>query len=89
MRNNMTHYTPDVLRTMPTLCVGQADDLKFEITTEYGRRLRYWLSRLGVDDGMPCNDLVTVEAYHRDEGWRTVELYTFEPRLRIFPRSRV
>lgn len=44
------------LRSLPTLSVGQADDLKIETET-----IRVWLSRCGVEDGEPYPNKVTTE----------------------------
>lgn len=46
------------LQLLPTLHVGQFDDLKVEEPD-----LRIWLSRMTVDDGMEYNNQVTVECY--------------------------
>lgn len=46
------------LEALPTLCVGQADDLKIESDRE-----RVWLSRTTVEDGEPWDNKVTVERY--------------------------
>lgn len=48
---------------MPTLTVGQADDLKIE-TEDF----RIWLSRCSVADGEPYDNKVTVEMYDAHEG---------------------
>lgn len=45
------------LREMPTLAIGQVDDLKFDD----GQGVRFWLSRLGVEDGEPYSDKVSIE----------------------------
>lgn len=42
----MVTYTPEELAQLPTLTVGQADDLKIDTGTE-----RVWLSRCGAEDG--------------------------------------
>jgi hypothetical protein len=39
-------YTTNQLERMPTLCVGQAADLKVDTGT-----VRVWLSRCGPEDG--------------------------------------
>jgi hypothetical protein len=62
-------YTAAELEALPTLCVGQADDLKIE-TAEY----RVWLCRAGVADGMYAENVVTVEACF-DGRWRTIATY--------------
>ena len=48
---------------MPTLCVGQAADLK----VDHGN-IRIWLSRCGVADGEPYENKVTVEEYDNNKG---------------------
>lgn len=49
-------YTADELNDMPTLAVGQTDDLKVDTGEE-----RVWLARTGVDDGEPYNNRVSHE----------------------------
>ena len=51
-------YTLQELEAMPTLTVGQADNLKIENET-----IRIWLSRCSVADGEPYDNKVTVEMY--------------------------
>ena len=46
----------EALQSMPTLCVGQSDDLKIETPT-----LRVWVSRCGVADGACCEGHISVE----------------------------
>lgn len=58
-----TNYTLQELEAMPTLTVGQADDLKVETED-----VRIWLSRCGVADGEPYEDKVTVERYDYQSG---------------------
>lgn len=62
-------YDASDLRSMPTLCVGQADDLKVDDGST-----RVWLSRCGVADGLPSDNLVTVENLV-DGRWVTAEVY--------------
>lgn len=59
------HYTLADLRALPTLNVGQTDDLKAQPCPT----MRIWLSRLGVEDGEPCENKVTVEDL-RDGRWK-------------------
>jgi len=68
-------YTLAELEAMPTLTVGQADDLKIETETR-----RVWLSRLGVADGMPYANQVTEE--YRDPGqhWGQSRVRTYRAR---------
>ena len=87
-------YTLAELEAMPTITVGQADDLKVETENR-----RVWLSRCTVEDGEPYNNKVTVEkltggeyisatrnAYERYgkrgrwEGPRWVTDYTYQAR---------
>jgi hypothetical protein len=65
----MPRYTADELRSLPTLSVAQADNLKIDTGTE-----RVWLSRCGVEDGEPYDDKITVERL-RGGRWVTVEEY--------------
>lgn len=53
------------LLAMPTLAIGQTDDLKIDEGS-----IRIWVSRLTVEDGMPYNHQLTIE--HKREGvWET------------------
>jgi len=65
----MKRFTKQELERMPTLCVGQADDLKYE---EDG--VRVWLSRCDVEDGEPYGDKVTVEKWVNLQ-WKEVQTY--------------
>lgn len=59
------------LEAMPTLCVGQADNLR----VDHGA-IRIWLSRCGVADGEPYENKVTVEMYSTRRGaWFTSLTY--------------
>jgi hypothetical protein len=62
-------YTADELREMPTISRSQADDLHVD-----DGKVRVWLSRVGIDDGMPYDDMVTVEHLHYGR-WITIETY--------------
>lgn len=67
----MNTYRAAELRELPTLCVGQADDLKIE---EPGHRV--WLSRCTVDDGEPVNNKVTIERQEPSNGkWYISQVY--------------
>lgn len=44
------------MESLPTLCTGQADDLKIDTGT-----VRVWLSRMTKEDGERVDNLVTVE----------------------------
>jgi hypothetical protein len=63
-------YTLAEIEAMPTLHQGQYDDLKQEVPG----KLKIWLSRCGVEDGMPYDNQVTVERLI-DGVWTTVEEY--------------
>jgi len=62
-------YTSDYLESLPTLCQGQADDLKIE---EPG--FRVWISRCGVEDGEPYDNKITIEEYI-DGNWIVTDEY--------------
>lgn len=57
------------LSKLPTLAVGQADNLKIDTGT-----IRVWLCRCGVADGMPYNNGVTIETL--DDG-RWIDVVTY------------
>lgn len=63
-------YTLPELEALPTLAVGQADDLKVD-----AGNVRIWLSRCGVEDGEPCDNKVTVEQFN---GQRWIEVGWYE-----------
>lgn len=63
-------YTAEQLRGLPTLAVGQADDLKIERA-----HTRVWLSRCTVGDGEPYNNKVTVERQGALGVWEVRETY--------------
>ena len=65
----METYSLEELEALPTLSVGQADDLKVDTGDT-----RVWLSRCTVEDGEPYNNKVSVEQY-RDGRWQTVDQY--------------
>ena len=62
-------YTLKELESLPTLSVGQAEDLKIE-----DGKTRVWLSRCGVEDGEPYNNKVTEEQYLNGR-WVTARTY--------------
>ncbi len=65
----MRRYTLTELLELPTLAVGQADDLKVDTGAE-----RQWLSRCTVADGEPFDHKVTTE--RREHGrWVVVDVY--------------
>ncbi len=51
-----TQYSLSYLENLPTLCTGQADNLKIDTG-----KVRVWLSRCGIEDGEPYNNKVSVE----------------------------
>ena len=55
---------------METISQGHTDNLK--IKTE---NTKVWLSRMTVEDGMPYNNMVTIEKLTNDGRWETVEEY--------------
>lgn len=62
------------LEKMPTLAVGQADDLKLEDVTRYGVPVRVWLSRMTEADGVTKR--ATVEHFFRHQGkWKITQEY--------------
>lgn len=66
----MKKYTLKELKALPTLCIGQTDDLKIEVANK-----RVWLSRLTTElKGVPYNNQVTVEKYIDGE-WIIEEQY--------------
>lgn len=68
---DLTHYNAEELEDLPTLAQGQADDLKFD-----DGEWRVWLCRCDTYDGMPYNDMITVEGYDPADGkWKTAATY--------------
>lgn len=65
----MRKYTLRELQAMETISQGHTDDLK--IKTE---DTKVWLSRMTIEDGMPYNNMVTVEKLI-DGRWVAVEEY--------------
>lgn len=63
-------YTANELSAMPTLCIGQADNLKLEVD---GRR--WWLSRCGKADGERYERTVTIEMRTGTNAWITAATY--------------
>ncbi len=62
-------YSLNHLQSLPTLSIGQADDLKIETETT-----RVWLSRCSIQDGEPYNNKVSIEKLING-CWVTVENY--------------
>lgn len=74
-------YTYKELRDLPTITVGQADDLKVETETATGAPCRVWLSRLtfGDDPAILWRYTAYVEVYNRRTGkWETSVEYNAE-----------
>ena len=70
----MSRYTLNELESLPTLCVGQADDLKIE-----SELVRVWLSRCTKADGEPFDNKVTVEVKNPVSGnWTEHLIYPAE-----------
>jgi hypothetical protein len=69
-RIKMRKYTLRELQAMETISQGHTDNLK--IKTE---DTKVWLSRMTVEDGMPYNNMVTIEKLTNDGRWETVEEY--------------
>ncbi len=69
-----TRYESNYLLGRKTLSVGQTDDLKIETTNANGVPLRYWVSRVGRDDGAEKDNLVTVECLIEGR-WRQLATY--------------
>jgi hypothetical protein len=65
----MKKFTLRELQAMETISQGQTDNLK--IKTE---NTKVWLSRMTIEDGMPYDNMVTVEKLI-DGRWETVEEY--------------
>jgi hypothetical protein len=65
----MDRYTLAELERIPTQHQGQYDDLKVDTG-----QVRVWLSRLGIEDGMPYNNQVTHERL-LDGVWTTEREY--------------
>lgn len=49
-------YTAKELQNIPTISTGQSCDLKLD----HGDK-RVWLSRCGVEDGMPFENAISIE----------------------------
>jgi len=75
----MKRFTLQELQRMKTLCVGQADDLKYE-----GDGVRVWLSRCDEADGEPHENKVTVEKWFHVE-WRETETYQAKSEFKVIP----
>lgn len=68
-------YTLEDLEDLPTIHRGDTCNLKIEEYI-YGIKVRIWLSRMTVADGMPYNNQVTVEYLDsQDWVWREYDKY--------------
>ena len=65
----MTKYTLKQLEELKTISQGQADDLKIE-----DGNTRVWLSRMTIEDGMPYNNMISIEKL-QNGCWSTIEEY--------------
>ena len=70
-------YTLEDLEDLPTISEGHTDDLKIEKYI-YGIKVRIWLSRMTIEDGMPYNNQVTVE-YLDTQNWCWREYDKYQP----------
>jgi hypothetical protein len=66
----MRKYTLRELQQLETISQGHTDNLK--IKTE---DTKVWLSRMTVEDGMPYNNMVTIEKLTNDGRWEVIEEY--------------
>lgn len=62
-------YTLAYLESLTTLSTAQADNLKIE--TE---NTRVWLCRCGIADGMPFENMVTIETL-KEGRWEVLTTY--------------
>ena len=71
LKSFLPSYTLAQLKNADTLSQGHTDNLKFD-----NGKVRVWLSRMTVGDGMPYNNQVTVEQWFPDLGrWKTIMEY--------------
>ena len=68
----MEKYTLRDLNKMTTVSASQFDDLKIETGDT-----RIWLSRMGIEDGQPYNNQVTIEKCIHGS-WNTITQYEAE-----------
>jgi len=62
-------YTAKELKALSTISSGQFDNLKIDTGN-----IRVWICRCGRDDGMFCDDLITVEQLENNR-WITISEY--------------
>jgi hypothetical protein len=87
IQNERTQYTYNILKRLPTLATGQAEDLKVE-TEANGLPARIWLSRCGVADGAPWEHTVSAEVCY-DGQWTEVLKWNGDDPLECFdPEGR-
>ena len=65
----MKRFTLKELQQLKTISQGHTDDLKIKATDT-----KVWLSRMTAEDGMPYDNMVTVEKLINGR-WETVEKY--------------
>ncbi len=65
----MRKYTLRELQAMETISQGHTDDLKVKTGDT-----KVWLSRMTVEDGMPYDNMVTVEKLINGR-WEVIEEY--------------
>lgn len=70
----MDRFTATELESLPTLAVGQTDDLKVQGFDDEGQ-YRVWLARTGVEDGEPYDNRISVERPDESGSWHTVAEY--------------
>ena len=67
----MRKYTLRELQAMETISQGHTDDLKIK-----SEDIKVWLYRMTIEDGMPYNNMVTIEKLTNDGRWEIIEEYT-------------
>ena len=64
-------YTAKALNKLDTIKEGLTSNLKIDTG-----RCRVWLSRLTTLDGMPYDNMITVEIWQSEDGiWRMLDMY--------------
>ena len=68
-------YTAKALNRLETIRKGSTCDLKIDTG-----RCRVWLSRCSTMDGMPYDNMITVEMWQSGDGlWRVLDTYAGGP----------
>ena len=68
-------YTAKALNRLETIRTGSTCDLKIDTG-----RCRVWLSRCSTMDGMPYDNMITVEMWLAKDGvWRVLDTYAGGP----------